>query len=62
MTGKLSIDRELHKGEEVVVHLVDDEGEQIASAHATVVSVAFTDKDRDGLTETTREHKLKLDA
>lgn len=62
VTGKMVLDRQIAKGEEVVVTIADADGEIIAAGHGAVVSIAFTDKtDSEGFTTTTREHKVKLD-
>jgi hypothetical protein len=62
-SGTLSIDRQLLKGQELVLHILDQDGEIIADAHGTVVAVAFVDKrDKDGFVTTTREQKVALDS
>ena len=62
MSGKLALDRELRKGEQVVVNVVDENGEIVVSGHGAVVAVSFVDRETEaeGLV-TTREHKVKFD-
>ncbi len=62
ITGKLALDKQLHKGENFVIQILDEDNEIIAAGSGTCVAVAFTDKtDKEGDITTTREHKIKLD-
>lgn len=63
VTGSISIDEQLLKGQRVAVHLLNlESGELIAESPGTVVAVAFIDKtDKEGFVTTTREHKVAVD-
>lgn len=60
--GRFHADRELRKGEEIHVQVVDTDGEVVANAYGKVVKIAFDDKyDADGeLVQTERVHGLKV--
>lgn len=59
--GKIGVDRQLLKGERVMVNVCDENGEIICHAPGTVTAIAFVDKTKEGFTETTREQKITLD-
>lgn len=62
ITGKIDLDKQLHKGENFVIQILDEDNEIIAAGSGTCVAIAFTDKtDKEGNVTTTREHKIKLD-
>lgn len=59
-SGKAELERELRKGEELVLNVIDANGELVVSAHGVVTAIAFVDKETEDGTVTTREHKIKL--
>lgn len=62
VSGRLFTHRELSKGEEVHLQVVDADGEVVADGYGRVLAVAFKDKfDADGeLVETERFHSIKV--
>lgn len=63
VSGPLNVERDLKKGEEIHVRVVDADGQIIADGYGNVVAVAFKDhRDKDGiLVDTERIHTAKLD-
>jgi hypothetical protein len=60
--GTLGLERELRKGEEVGVRVVDADGQILAEADGYVVAVAFKDqRDKDGeIVQTERAHTARV--
>lgn len=61
--GSLEVRRELRKGEEIGIRVVDADGQLIADGDGYVTAVAFKDRrDKDGdIVETQRTHTAKVE-
>jgi len=61
-SGGLMLDRELTKGEELHVQVVDMDGTVVGNAYGKIIAVTFKDKlDEDGfVTSTERVHSAKV--
>jgi hypothetical protein len=61
-SGGLFLDRELAKGEELHVQVVDTDGQVVGNAYGRIVAVAFKDKvdEHGSVTETERVHFAKV--
>lgn len=61
-SGGLMLDRELAKGEELHVQVVDTDGVVVGNAYGRVVTVAFKDKvdEHGSVTSTERVHSAKV--
>lgn len=61
-SGGLMLDRELAKGEELHVQVVDMDGQVVGNAYGRIVSIAFKDKldEHGAVTETERTHSAKV--
>lgn len=62
VTGSIHLHRELAKGEEAHVQVVDADGVCVADGYGTVVAVSFRDRrdEHGNVTETERGHTLKV--
>jgi hypothetical protein len=61
--GTLEVRRELRKGEEIGIRVVDADGQLIADGNGYVTAVAFKDRrDKDGeIVQTERAHTAKVE-
>lgn len=60
--GSMGLDRELRKGEQLGIRIVDADGQLIAQADGHVSAVTFKDKRTDGYVESTeRAHTVTVD-
>lgn len=59
--GALHVHRELNKGEEVHVQIVDADGVAVADGYGRVVGIAFRDTidEHGNVTSTTRIHSIR---
>lgn len=61
MSGGVFTHRELSKGEEIHLQVVDADGQVVADGYGRVIGVAFKDKIEDGVVvQTERIHSVKV--
>ena len=62
ISGAIHVHRELAKGEETHVQVVDADGVCVADGYGAVVAVSFKDRrdEHGSVTETERTHTLKV--
>ncbi len=63
VSGVMFADRELHKGEEVHMQIIDTNGVVITNGYGNVATVTFTDrrdKETGEITATQRVHVIKV--